>query len=129
MPVLLDSKLERLDLSEAERHAALEAFDAEQAVRSVPVTPAEAEKQKRKGSVRRGILAFIGIIALLIVGAVGYWLYYVMAAPSAFDSLGMELNNVLPEPINAWGCQQLEARFGDTRAPYGCTAADYQSWK
>lgn len=129
VPVLLDSKLERLDLSEAERHAALEAFDAEQAVRSVPVTPAEAEKQKRKGSVRRGILAFIGIIALLIVGAVGYWLYYVMAAPSAFDSLGMELNNILPEPINAWGCQQLEARFGDTRAPYGCTAADFQSWK
>lgn len=129
VPVLLDSKLERLDLSEAERRAALDAFSAEQVTRSAPITPAEAEKQKRKGSLLRGVVAFFVIIALIVVGVAAYWLYYVTSGPNAFDSLGMEINAMLPEPANAWGCQQLEARFGETRAPYGCTAADYTSWK
>lgn len=129
VPVLLDSKLERLELTDTERRAALTAFDAEQATRSAPVTPAEVEKQKRKGSVLRAVLVFFAIIALAIVAVAGYWLYYVTSAPDAFDSFGMEINAMLPEQVNAWGCTQLEARFGETRAPYGCTAADYQSWK
>jgi hypothetical protein len=41
----------------------------------------------------------------------------------------MEINNMMPEPLNLWGCTQLEARFGGDRAPFGCTAADYTSWK
>lgn len=129
VPMLLDSRLERLDLSETERRAALEAFNAEQSTRSTPVTPAEAEKQKRKGSVLRGIVVFFAIIVLAIVGVAGYWLYYVTSAPDAFDSFGMEINAMLPEDVNAWGCKQLEARFGDTRAPFGCTAADHRTWK
>ena len=129
VPVLLDSQLERLDLTDAERRAALEAFDAEQSQRVAPQTPAEAAKKARGPRMLRAFLAFIGIIVLLIVGVLGYWLYYVTSAPTAFDSLGMELNLMMPEPVNAWGCQQLEARFGTERAPSGCTAADYQSWK
>jgi len=41
----------------------------------------------------------------------------------------MEINNILPGPINEWGCDQLQKRFGDDRAPHGCTASDYTSWK
>lgn len=127
-PMLLDAGLERLELTEPERRAALEAFRAEQAQRSAPVPP-ESETKKRKPAYLRGLLAGLGVILLFVVGALGYWLYYVTAAPDAFDSIGMEINNLMPEPINAWGCEQLEARFGQERAPFGCTASDYQSWK
>ena len=126
MPILLDRGLERLELSAEKRAEALAAFEAQQAERGSvqSVTP-----PKRKLHILRGILVFFGIILLAIVGVLGYWLYYVTNSPDAFDDLGMEINNLMPEPVNLWGCQQLEARFGDSNAPFGCTANDYVSWK
>ena len=65
----------------------------------------------------------------MIVGLGGYWLWYVTAAPSQFTSPAMDINNMMPGPINKWGCAQLQERFGDQNAPFGCTAGDYRSWK
>lgn len=126
LPILLDEGLQRLDLSAAEREEALAAFRAQQAERGGVESVAPP---KRKLHILRGILVFFGIILLVVVGVLGYWLYYVTNSPDAFDSLGMEINNLMPEPVNLWGCQQLEARFGDSNAPFGCTADDYVSWK
>ena len=87
-------------------------------------------KKKSAGAAAlRGVVAFVGIMVLIVVGFFGFWLYYVTTAPDAFDSIGIEINNIMPEPLNTWGCQQLYARFGDERAPYGCVADDYTSWK
>ena len=127
VPILLDSELHRLDLSERERQHALAAFDAQQQGRSY--TEAATAKPAPKASPLRGLLAGLGVLVVLALGLFGYWLYYVTAAPDAFDSIGMEVNNLMPGPLNTWGCEQLEARFGDDRAPFGCVAEDYTSWK
>lgn len=127
VPVLLDAGLERLDLSATEREAALAAFDAEQSARAAQIAP--AEKPKRKLHILRGIVAGLAVIVFAALAVIGYWLYYVTAAPDAFDSAGMEINNLMPEPVNRWGCAQLQARFGDKRAPFGCTAKDFVSWR
>lgn len=130
LPILLDSNLERLDLTEQERRTALAAFDAEQEVRSAKHAALPPPKKKNAGAAAlRGVVAFFGILVLIVVGFFGFWLYYVTTAPDAFDSIGIEINNIMPEPLNTWGCQQLYARFGDERAPYGCVADDYTSWK
>lgn len=128
LPVLLDSGLQRLELSDAERQLALSTFYVEQEGRGGLVANAAAKLSAGR-RVLRGLLAGGGVLVLLIAGVVGYWLYYVTNGGDAFESLGMEINNIMPEPLNLWGCAQLEARFGDGRAPYGCTADDYVSWK
>lgn len=126
LPILLDAGLERLDLSAAEREAALAAFAEQQAGRQPAPTQ---QKQARRNVARRLMIMLVSLAALFAVGVGGYWLYYVTSAPDAFDSLGMEINNVMPGPLNLWGCAQLETRFGDGNAPFGCTADDYVSWK
>jgi hypothetical protein len=128
LPVLLDSGLERLELDDAERQLALSTFDVEQEGRgslaaNVPAKPSAGRRALR------GLLAGVGVLVLLIGGLVGYWVYYVTSGGDAFETLGMEINNMMPEPLNLWGCEQLEARFGGGRAPFGCTADDYTSWK
>lgn len=128
LPLLLDSGLERLQLSDAERQLALASFDTQQEGRGAAALVAQAKPSRGRAALR-GLLAGGSVLVLLLLGLVGYWYYYVTAAPDAFDSVGMEINNLMPEPINLWGCTQLEARFGDDNAPYGCTAADYTSWK
>ena len=69
------------------------------------------------------------MLVLAVVGFFGFWLYYVLKGPDAFDPIGIEINNIMPEPLNSWGCEQLYARFGHERAPYGCAADDFVSWK
>jgi hypothetical protein len=59
----------------------------------------------------------------------GYWIYYATSATDAFDSIGIEINNLMPQPLNDWACGQLYQRFGTERAPFGCVADDYSSWK
>lgn len=128
MPVMLDRGLTRLDLSESERQQAVAAFEAEQQRRGV--VPAEAAKPKKQGpNWARGLLAGGGVLLLAVVAFFGFWLYYVLAAPDAFDPVGIEINNIMPGPLNTWGCEQLYARFGDERAPFGCVGDDYLSWK
>jgi hypothetical protein len=72
---------------------------------------------------------FLVLLLLIAGGFFGYWLWYVTSAPSQYNSPGMDINNMMPEALNRWGCDQLKERFGDGRAPFGCVASDYQSWK
>ena len=129
IPVLLDRNLERVELTDIERDQALAAFDAEQEQRGAKLAANPLPKAKRGPNIVRGLLAGGAVLVLAVVAFFGFWLYYVMAAPDAFDPIGIEINNIMPEPLNNWGCEQLYARFGDDRAPFGCTADDYVSWK
>ena len=108
--------------------AALDAFHAEQAGRGTAL-PKDAGKAKRTLRFWRGLGIVLVVIVLAIAAAFAYWVYYVTSTQDRYDSLGMERNNMMPEPLNVWGCKQLEARFGDEPAPFGCTASDFQSWK
>lgn len=129
MPVLLDSDLLRVEMMEGERRAALEAFEAEQVQRGGVAVEAASTKAKGPNPVLRGLMAAGGVLVLAVIAFFGFWTYYVLAAPDAFDSIGIEINNLMPEPLNTWGCERLYERFGDERAPFGCTADDYVSWK
>ena len=123
-PVLLDAGLVRLDLTADERRTMLASIGE-------PAFAVATEAGKPKGGFHpwRGLAAGLGVLVLFAIGAFGYWLWYVTSADNQFDSIGMEINHVMPGSLNEWGCEQLEQRFKKDRAPYGCTAADYTSWK
>lgn len=128
IPVLLDRGLERIDLTPEERSQLLAVIAAEESAGGTPPPKSGAVKSAMSGfltTMRRLLL----LIIVVIIGAVGYWLYYVLASTNSHDQIGMEMNNMMPAAVNEWACGQLELRFGDRNAPYGCTAADYTSWK
>lgn len=129
LPVLLDSGLERIDLTPQERAALIDTEAAGDAG-GQPVQLSKARQNHNPGmSLGRRIGYFFGVLLMIVVGVTGYWLWYVMASPSQFNSPGMDLNNMMPAPINRWGCDQLQSRFGNDRAPFGCAASDHMSWK
>lgn len=129
LPVLLDDQLERIDLSNEERAQALASIAPMVASQVQEASsPASAAIKKQPGLLRR-LGTFVAIVAVIIVAVFGYWLWYVTAAPSQFNSPGMDLNNMMPAAVNEWGCARLQERFADGPAPFGCTAADYRSWK
>jgi hypothetical protein len=128
LPILLDDRLERIMMTEEERAAALAVIHAEQEAEAEAHPPSLREPAK-KGRILRGILTFFSIILLFAVGLIGFWFWYVLSSPTQFNQIGMEINNLMPQPVNEWGCDQLQKRFGNDRAPHGCAAGDFTSWK
>ncbi len=125
LPILLDERLERVDMTAEERATALAPLTAELAGQQL-----ELVTQRKKGPSIKARLARVLLVILLIIGAVfGYWMWYVTSADSQFNSPGMDINNMMPAPLNSWGCEQLKKRFGDQRAPFGCVASDFTSWR
>ncbi|CUX60119.1 conserved membrane hypothetical protein [Agrobacterium tomkonis CFBP 6623] len=129
LPVLLDDQLERIDLSNEERAQALASIAPMVASQVQEASPTAGAAIKKQPGLLRRLGTFAAIVAVIIVAAFGYWLWYVTAAPSQFNSPGMDLNNMMPAAVNEWGCARLQERFADGPAPFGCTAADYRSWK
>ncbi|QND46666.1 hypothetical protein HB780_03155 (plasmid) [Rhizobium lusitanum] len=125
LPVLLDERLERIEMTAEERAKVL----APLAVELGGHTPELIVQGKKGPSIMTRLARFLLVILLIIGGIFGYWLWYVTSASSQFTSPAMDINNMLPAPLNRWGCDQLKKRFGDQRAPFGCTASDYSSWK
>ncbi|MFQ6551753.1 hypothetical protein AAD018_005330 [Aestuariibius insulae] len=77
------------------------------------------------------ILAIIVGTILGLGGAVGgYYYFYVTSSDSPYDEAGITLNQVMPGPVSAWGCAQLEERFAQQLPPLGCQAeGDQRSWR
>lgn len=129
LPVLLDDQLERIDLSNEERAQALASTAPMVASQAQEASSTAGAATKKQPGLLRRLGTFAAIVAVIIVAVFGYWLWYVTAAPSQFNSPGMDLNNMMPAAVNEWGCARLQERFADGPAPFGCTAADYRSWK
>lgn len=129
LPVLLDDQLERIDLSNEERAQALASIAPMVASQAQEASSTAGAAIKKQPGLLRRLGTFVAIVAVIIVAVFGYWLWYVTTAPSQFNSPGMDLNNMMPAAINEWGCARLQERFADGPAPFGCTAADYRSWK
>jgi hypothetical protein len=126
LPVLLDHRLQRVSLTDEERTAALAPFahideDGQQ--------PLLVDAPTKTISIWKRLQMVLGVLLLMVVGVFGFWLWYVTTSDTQFQSPGMDINNVMPAPLNRWGCDQLKKRFGQDRAPFGCAAADYTSWK
>jgi len=127
LPVLLDDRLQRVELTDDERAAALASLASQQeGDRNATVL---VEEPKKAVSIWKRLQIFFGVLLLIVVGVVGFWLWYVTSSTTQFQSPGMDINNLMPAPLNEWGCQQLKKRFGQDRAPFGCVADDYTSWK
>ncbi|MGI2033416.1 hypothetical protein ACRQ1B_13580 [Rhizobium panacihumi] len=126
LPVLLDSGLERIKMTDEERAAALASIEA---ARAEIGEPASLRDPNKRGFFLRFIRTLLIVLVVIIVAAMGYWLWYVTSGYTQFMPAGMEINARLPGPLNEWGCDQLQKRFGDQNAPYGCTASDFKSWK
>lgn len=129
LPVLLDDQLERIDLSNEERVQALASIAPMVASQVQEASSTAGAAIKKQPGLLRRLGTFVAIVAVIIIAVFGYWLWYVTAAPSQFNSPGMDLNNMMPAAVNEWGCARLQERFADGPAPFGCTAADYRSWK
>ena len=127
LPVLLDDRLQRVELTNDERAAALASLASQQeGDRNATVL---VEEPKKAVSIWKRLQIFFGVLLLIVVGVVGFWLWYVTSSTTQFQSPGMDINNLMPAPLNEWGCQQLKKRFDQDRAPFGCVADDYTSWK
>ncbi|MEB2844397.1 hypothetical protein GAO09_13195 [Rhizobiales bacterium RZME27] len=126
-PVLLDAGLERIKMTDEERAAALASIAT--ARETVADEQPSLREPPKKGRFLRVIIGFLAIILVIAGLVLGYWYWYVTAGYTQFMQAGMEINNMLPAPMNEWGCDQLQKRFGDQNAPYGCTASDFKSWK
>lgn len=129
LPVLLDDQLERIDLSNEERAQALASIAPMVASQAQEASSTAGAAIKKQPGLLRRLGTFVAIVAVIVIAVFGYWLWYVTAAPSQFNSPGMDLNNMMPAAVNEWGCARLQERFVDGPAPFGCTAADYRSWK
>lgn len=129
LPVLLDSRLMRIGMTDKERAAALPPLETALPAAEDRQAPLVPEATKAGHSLTRRIGLALLVVLLVVAGYFGYWLWYVTSASSAFTAPAMDINAAMPESLNRWGCEQLKKRFGDTRAPYGCVAADFQSWK
>jgi hypothetical protein len=126
LPVLLDSRLQRISMTDDERAVALAPFAGR------PDSGQQAgvlETPKKTISIWKRFQIFLGTLLLIFLGVIGFWLWYVTSSTTQFQSPGMDINNLMPAPLNEWGCDQLKKRFGQDRAPFGCAAADYTSWK
>jgi hypothetical protein len=130
VPVLLDRGLNRIDLTAEERSQMLAVIATAESAAKPPQAPSTPSAGRTALSfvltkLRQALL----LIVLIVIGVVGYWLYYALAATDQFDQIGMDINNMMPAPMNEWACDQLQLRFGDQNAPFGCTADDFTSWK
>ncbi|MBW6425348.1 hypothetical protein KX729_28355 [Rhizobium sp. XQZ8] len=126
LPVLLDNRLQRVSLTDEERMAALAPFAHEYQNDQQPVL---VDAPTKTISIWKRLQMFLGVLVLIVVGVFGFWLWYVTSSDTQFQSPGVDINNLMPAPLNRWGCDQLKKRFGQDRAPFGCVAADYTSWK
>ncbi len=129
LPVLVDNRLERIDLTDEERAAALAPLIADQQASGSQQGPVLVEEQRKGMSIWKRLKLFFGTLLLIAVGIFGFWFWYVTSSGTQFQSPGMDINNMMPKPLNAWGCDQLKKRFGHERVPFGCVADDYVSWK
>ena len=69
----------------------------------------------------------VGIGVAVFMTAQWYW--YVTRGANPHDDTGTMLSELMPGPMNVWGCAPLRLRFPQTTAPKGCRAGDGVSWR
>lgn len=80
----------------------------------------------------RKILTIAAAIVVGVALIAGFqWYKYVTNTDSPYDEIGIDLNNMMPGPINKWGCDRLRKTFGNVLPPYGCQApeGDGRQWR
>jgi cell division septation protein DedD len=71
-----------------------------------------------------GVLkTLLGVVILVAIGVIGYWLYATYTIASADDEFWVKVNSNMPAPLRHWSCGQVKARVNTPQAPEGCTDA------
>lgn len=73
-------------------------------------------------------LMIVVVIALTTLGTGGYryyaWVNNTAGAADPFDEVGIDLHQMMPGFVQAWGCARLKDNFGTkTMPPHGCQSA------
>lgn len=56
------------------------------------------------------LIALLMVVMFLII-VVGKWYQFVAYAPSPIDEVGIGLSQMMPAPLQDWGCAKLHERF------------------
>lgn len=66
------------------------------------------------------IRTLLGIVVLLAIIVVGYWVYATYTIASANDEIWVEVNSRMPEPLRKWACNEVKTRLNTPDNPVGC---------
>jgi hypothetical protein len=66
------------------------------------------------------IRSLLGIVVLLAIIVVGYWLYATYTIASANDETWVQVNSRMPEPLRKWSCNEVKNRLQTPGEPTGC---------
>ena len=68
----------------------------------------------------RTISMFLQLIGVVVIAALGYWVWYANWGPNPHDRIGATIADFLPPPVKDWGCGKLNQRFS-AEAPTVCS--------
>lgn len=68
----------------------------------------------------RTISMFLQLIGVVVIAALGYWVWYANWGPNPNDRIGTTIAGFLPPPVKDWGCGKLNQRFA-AQAPTVCS--------
>ena len=66
------------------------------------------------------IRTLLGIVVLLAIIVVGYWVYATYTIASANDEIWVEVNSRMPDPLRKWACNEVKTRLKAPQNPTGC---------
>jgi hypothetical protein len=66
------------------------------------------------------IRTLLGIVVLLAIIVVGYWVYATYTIASANDEIWVEVNSRMPDPLRKWACNEVKTRLNTPQNPTGC---------
>ena len=69
------------------------------------------------------IRTLLGIVVLLAIIIVGYWLYATYTIANANDEIWVTVNSKMPDPLRKWACAEAKKRLSTSPAPIGCSDA------
>lgn len=68
----------------------------------------------------RAVRTIVGILLVVLLVVVGYWLYITYTTKSGDDEIWAAINRNMPDPLRKWSCTEVRDRAGSVPAPRGC---------
>jgi hypothetical protein len=66
------------------------------------------------------IRTLLGLVVLVAIIVVGYWLYATYTIASANEQMWVEVNRRMPDPMRKWACNEVKTRLNTPGEPVGC---------
>lgn len=66
------------------------------------------------------IRTLLGLVVLVAIIVVGYWLYATYTIATSNDQMWVEVNSRMPDPMRKWACNEVKVRLNTPGEPTGC---------